>query len=152
MTLAAVITSKVANLAGGSVLIAHELDTVNSGSSTSIGTSCIRHIHSFYACVTIVIEERAVVELDTIVDNTKHNTLSGKALWKAIVGAVPGFVGVNDAFSHIGQEACVTGDAHLFHTFNSGYSFKLVYRDLCSDKVFEIASYINTHFLQFGER
>ena len=44
-----------------------------------------------------------MIELDAIIDKTYNYTLSGIALRQTIVGSVPSLVGLDDAFSHIGE-------------------------------------------------
>ena len=70
MALASVVSGEIGNLAGSSVLIAHELHAVYSGAGAAIGTAGVRHIYCLDACGAVAVEERAVIKLDTIVDDT----------------------------------------------------------------------------------
>ena len=70
MALASVVGGKIGNLASGSVLIAHELHAVYSGARATVGAAGVRHVYGLHACCSIGVEERAVVKLDTIVDDT----------------------------------------------------------------------------------
>ncbi len=131
MALASVVAGEVGNLAGSGVLVTHELNTVDGGFGTTVGAAGVRHVHSFHAGVAVLVEESAVVELDTVIDETHNNTFALIALGQAIVGAVPSLVGISDALGNIGEQACVACDAHLLNALEHGNSLKLVDRNTC---------------------